>query len=325
MRKTNKLIGIILALAMLLSLMPTAIFAAGTPVARNGETEYDIIDNAFDYDAYKSGDTIELLANATSQYELGLAKSATVKMNGYCITLGRSPFKPSGGNFNIFNSGKRTFDNGTIAGFFQISNGSVILNAPNGAEYAVDGGIKITGGSITISGAKVGLKGTLEASAVVDISGTEKAVELTEEATIPGYEVLGSTDVDTEPTSKADYDEVEKTYKVNGAVAKRIKVVKIVYPEPNPPSLSKDGVPVVTTENDPIKIYAGQSITFDTGYTGMPPLSVDIQKSGHESGIWSEISADKSKITISTRKTVGQTLYPVFVYPDGYIGKSVTV
>ena len=111
---------------------------------------------------------MELLGDAV--YKGTIQQSArriTVNMNGYSIAS----------VFLFLNGNHRIFKNGTIVGNFGLWNSStadVRLSALEDAEYAVNGGVSVPNGTMTIRGAKVGLKGTLAADSKFDISEPKK-------------------------------------------------------------------------------------------------------------------------------------------------------
>ena len=159
-----------------------------------------------------------------------------------------------------------TLTGGTVNGTWGAdlrSGGSLIMTAPADAEAAVSGPLKIINisgqvGTAKVSGAKVGVKGTLRvessaANAVV-ISGSEKAVELDSEAYLSsGGRFYGSTEENGSPDTVAVFDAGQKTYTVNGVTAQKL--------------VSGPKAVVAVTPGDTLSVMAGEAQEYTAQFT----------------------------------------------------------
>ncbi|WP_295859511.1 hypothetical protein, partial [uncultured Oscillibacter sp.] len=159
-----------------------------------------------------------------------------------------------------------TLTGGTVNGTWGAdlrSGGSLIMTAPENAEAAVSGPLKIINisgqvGTANVSGAKVGVKGTLRvessaANAVV-ISGSEKAVELDSEAYLSsGGRFYGSTEENGSPDTVAVFDADQKTYTVDGVTAKKL--------------VSGPKAVVAVTPGDTLSVMAGEAQEYTAQFT----------------------------------------------------------
>ena len=159
-----------------------------------------------------------------------------------------------------------TLTGGTVNGTWGAdlrSGGSLIMTAPADAEAAVSGPLKIINisgqvGTAKVSGAKVGVKGTLRvessaANAVV-ISGSEKAVELDSEAYLSsGGRFYGSTEENGSPDTVAVYNADQKTYTVDGVTAKKL--------------VSGPKAVVAVTPGDTLSVMAGEAQEYTAQFT----------------------------------------------------------
>ena len=87
MRKIRARLGsILLALAMLLSLLPVTALAADNSVAKIGNTEYTTLQDAFDN---ADGDTVTLLTDVylTESVNISASKTVIFDLNGKNITV----------------------------------------------------------------------------------------------------------------------------------------------------------------------------------------------------------------------------------------------
>ena len=107
------------------------------------------------------------------------------------------------------------------------SGGSLIMTAPADADAAINGLLQVASvgsGTASVSGANIGVKGTLHiytsAAGAVVISGSDKAVELSKEATLSGCRLYGSAEKNGSPDTVAVYS--DGTYTVDGEVAKTL-------------------------------------------------------------------------------------------------------
>ena len=306
MRKSNRLLSILLSVLMLVSMIPQASFADEGNVARIGDTEYATLEDAFDYS--DEGDVIELLANAEIK-DCGPYFPCTVSMNGFSIT-------GTGDKGLCVNAseGEVAFNGGTINGklLLDCTDGSVVIDAPAGAEYAVNGDVDITSGSLTVKGnARVGIKGTLKTSYEnIDISGTEKAVELTEAIDLRGisdtYKIVGSDDYEGTMLD-ASFESDTGTYMAGSSAAKRIKAaLKDTGPAKPVPSVSPENA----------TIYTGQIGTFNITFDGDEDLTAYVQQNAQDN-ISATLSEDQRTVTVSVPKDAKPGKYILYVRVTG--------
>lgn len=172
-----------------------------------------------------------------------------------------------------------TLTGGTVNGTWGAdlrSGGSLIMTAPEDAEAAVSGPLKIINisgqvGTANVSGAKIGVKGTLRvessaANAVV-ISGSEKAVELDSEAYLSsGGRFYGSAEENGSPDTVAVYDADQKTYTVNGVTAKKL--------------VSGPKAVVAVTPGDTLSVMAGEAQEYIAQFTAEGVVSGSVKGLG---------------------------------------------
>ena len=159
-----------------------------------------------------------------------------------------------------------TLTGGTVNGTWGAdlrSGGSLIMTAPEDAEAAVSGPLKIINisgqvGTANVSGAKIGVKGTLRvessAAGAAVISGSEKAVELSEEASLAdNCRLYGSTEENGSPDTVAVYNAGQKTYTVDGVTAKTL--------------VSGPKAVVAVTPGDTLSVMAGEAQEYTAQFT----------------------------------------------------------
>ncbi len=301
MKKTNKLISCILSVIMLVSMFPQAIFA-DEMVAKIGEEYYDNVYDAFS--AAEDGNVIELLKNVSTD-GAEIYVPCKVEMNGFSITV------EDGAELGVYaTEGSVEFVDGTINGKLDIdaADVDVTVTAPIDAEYAINGKVYVKNGRLTVSGAKVGIMGEISDSGqYLDISGTEKAVDISSEIpTIANYKITGSADING-TMSDAVFE--ENTYKVNGVVAKHIRIE-----ETSTPPIAE---PVPSITEDSLEVYTGQSVQFHVEYSGDEKLTAYVQKGATDNSIEVTVSADQKIITVTTKKNAKAGDYPLFVHVVG--------
>lgn len=247
MRK--RITSLFLVLALCLTLLPTAALAVEQPEAVNStavqaataeraessvasvvigdETNYYNTLNEAIAAAYEADNdtplTVTLLNDVAELNNSNSSprSSATIEMGGKSL------------GYLWFLNKTLTLKNGVIQGHTHLrSGGGLVLTAPAGAAAAIDGSLNIAyisgegSGTAKVSGAKIGVKGTLSvensAAGAVVISGSDKAVDLSKEATLFGCRLYGSTEENGSPDTVAVYDADQKTYTVNGVTAKTL-------------------------------------------------------------------------------------------------------
>ena len=155
-----------------------------------------------------------------------------------------------------------TLTGGTVNGTWGAdirSGGSLIMTAPADADAAINGLLQVASvgsGTANVSGAKIGVKGKLyiytSAAKAVVISGSEKAVELSEKASLPDNCCLyGSTEENGSPDTVAVYS--DGTYTVDGVTAKTL--------------VSGPQAVVAVTPGDTLSVMAGEAQEYTAQYT----------------------------------------------------------
>ena len=233
--------------------------------------------------------------------------------------------------------GTLTLTGGTVSGTWGAdlrSGGSLIMTAPEDAEAAVSGPLKITNisgqvGTANVSGAKIGVKGTLRvessaANAVV-ISGSEKAVELDSEAYLSsGGRFYGSTEENGSPDTVAVFDAGQKTYTVDGVTAKTL--------------VSGPKAVVAVTPGDTLSVMAGEAQEYTAQFTaegvvtgsvkGLGDLQATVEN-GDANGITVKVAENAAdgtwKVTVQTAESTPLDTYTLNLSSavDGAVSGSV--
>lgn len=255
--------SLFLALTLCLTLLPTAVFADVTEngegsggthyVAESGGTQYETVQKILD--EIEEGE-ITLLGNVTE--DLTVYAATTIHMNGHSIT----------GNIDATDS--LTLNGGTVDGTVTVNatGGTFTMTAPAEAEAAITGGLNVDSGSASVSGAKVGVKGTLYFDGTdMLISGAVKAVELDSAAEPAAKTLYGSATVNGDTAAEAGFD--TDTYKVGGEIAKKLTNKPVGSTTPAAPSLT-------LTETSK-SLTAGKTAVFTANYTGTDTLNAYVQ------------------------------------------------
>ena len=260
----KRILSLFLALTLCLTLLPTAAFAEGETggegsghVAKVGDTEYETLQEILEE---MEPVEITLLRDVEAEDTLEVYAATTINMNGFSIT----------GDIDAADS--LTLKGGTVKGKVTVdaADGTFTMTAPADAGAAIDGGLNVVSGSCSVSGAKIGVNGTLFFGGTdMTITGTDKAVELTAAAEPSGKKFHGSTNVDGDTAEEATFD--GSTYQVSGGVAKKLSYSSVT-PEPSDPTLT-----LSPTEKT---INAGETATFTATYDGTGELNAYIQKNG---------------------------------------------
>ena len=256
-------LSLFLALTLCLTLLPTAVFADVTEngegsggthyVAESGGTQYETVQKILD--EIEEGE-ITLLGNVTE--DLTVYAATTIHMNGHSIT----------GNIDATDS--LTLNGGTVDGTVTVNatGGTFTMTAPAEAEAAITGGLNVDSGSASVSGAKVGVKGTLYFDGTdMLISGAVKAVELDSAAEPAAKTLYGSATVNGDTAAEAGFD--TDTYKVGGEIAKKLTNKPVGSTTPAAPSLT-------LTETSK-SLTAGKTAVFTANYTGTDTLNAYVQ------------------------------------------------
>ena len=230
--------------------------AEGESVAKVGDTEYDTLQEILDeMEPVK----ITLLGNVSE--DITVYAATTINMNGYSI------------NGSIDAADSLTLTNGTVTGNVEVDGGTFTIQAPAGAAAAINGGLNVISGSCSVSGAQVGVSGTLFFGGdSMTITGTKQAVSLTKEAEPAGKTFYGSAAVDGSTAEEAVF--ADGTYKVGGEAAKKLSNVQA--------GGSSEPVtkPTLTITPTKVDVTAGGSAAFTVTYTGEDTLKAYIQNNG---------------------------------------------
>ena len=128
--------------------------------------------------------------------------------------------------------------------------------------------IGVVSGSAFVSGAQVGVKGTLYFDGTdMLISGAVKAVELDSAAEPAAKTLYGSATVNGDTAAEAGFD--TDTYKVGGEIAKKLTNKQVGSTTPAAPSLT-------LTETSK-SLTAGKTAVFTANYTGTDTLNAYVQ------------------------------------------------
>ena len=257
----KRVLSLLMALTLCLTTLPTAVFADVTKngegsggthyVAESGGTQYETVQEILDN--MEEGE-ITLLDSVTE--DLTVYAATTIHMNGHSIT----------GNIDATDS--LTLNGGTVDGTVKVDGGTLNMTAPSDAAAAIDGGLNVVSGSASVSGAKVGVKGTLYFDGTdMLISGAVKAVELDSAAKPAAKTLYGSATVNGDTAAEAGFD--TDTYKVGGEIAKKLTNKQVGSTTPAAPSLT-------LTETSK-SLTAGKTAMFTANYTGTDTLNAYVQ------------------------------------------------
>ena len=315
----KRVLSLLMALALCLSLLPGAALAEGDgPVEYDG-TAYDTLDDALQ-EAMGADDPVTIYL--TDDAEVGgdgdswVYGPTTVVMNGHSLTTEGSlstmdDLTLSGGAF----TGELVVDGKGI---------TVTVTASAGAEAAISGGLNVKDGSCTVSGAKIGVDGTLSYTGdALDISGSEQAVRLSAEATLGSRKLYGSAETDGATAAEAVFE--TDTYTVGGAAAKRLSSTDESGAEPPAkPELT------VTPDVSSFSLVTGQSKELTVSYNGEGDIDAYIQESALASYIDLELTktgdGEWSLIATAGADTKPGT-YKLYVYSvkDSFLSKLIYI
>ena len=257
----KRVLSMLMALTLCLTTLPTAVFADVTEngegsggthyVAESGGTQYETVQEILDN--MEEGE-ITLLDSVTE--DLTVYAATTIHMNGHSIT----------GNIDATDS--LTLNGGTVDGTVKVYGGTLNMTAPAEAEAAITGGLNVVSGSAFVSGAQVGVKGTLYFDGTdMLIFGAVKAVELDSAAEPAAKTLYGSATVNGDTAAEAGFD--TDTYKVGGEIAKKLTNKQVGSTTPAAPSLT-------LTETSK-SLTAGKTAVFTANYTGTDTLNAYVQ------------------------------------------------
>ena len=221
-------------------------------VAESGGTQYETVQEILDN--MEEGE-ITLLDSVTE--DLTVYAATTIHMNGHSIT----------GKIDATDN-SLTLNDGTVDGTVKVDGGTFTMTAPAEAKAAITGGLNVVSGSAFVSGAQVGVKGTLYFDGTdMLISGAVKAVELDSAAEPAAKTLYGSATVNGDTAAEAGFD--TDTYKVGGEIAKKLTNKQVGSTTPAAPSLT-------LTETSK-SLTAGKTAVFTANYTGTDTLNAYVQ------------------------------------------------
>ena len=264
-------------------------------VAESDGTQYETVQEILD----NMEEEITLLDSVTEN--LTVSAATTIHMNGHSIT----------GNIDAM--GSLMLNDGTVDGTVTVdaTDGTFTMTAPAEAEAAITGGLNVVSGSAFVSGAQVGVKGTLYFDGTdMLISGAVKAVELNSAAEPAAKTLYGSATVNGDTAAEAGFD--TDTYKVGGEIAKKLTNKQVGSTTPAAPSLT-------LTETSK-SLTAGKTAVFTANYTGTGTLNAYVQGSAVNGYFTiSQKNNGKGTYTVSVKideETPGGT-YTLFVHELG--------
>lgn len=221
-------------------------------VAESGGTHYETVQKILE-----EGEGEITLLDSVKE-DLTVYAPTTINMNGHSITG------------SIYATDSLTLNGGTVDGTVKVDGGTLNMTAPAEAEAAITGGLNVVSGSAFVSGAQVGVKGTLCFDGTdMLISGAVKAVELDSAAKPAAKTLYGSATVNGDTAAEAGFD--TDTYKVGGKIAKKLTNKQVGSTTPAAPSLT-----LIETSKS---LTAGKTAVFTANYTGTDTLNAYVQGS----------------------------------------------
>ena len=329
----KRLLSVLLVMSLCLSLLPMTVWAWDDGEDHTKQTESSVASLTFDdsdplfydnlEDAIDANDeddvgngTITLLKNA----EIGSIstwKPLTIKMEGFSITV------VDDDTFVVYND--LLIENGTIVGNVQVGDEvNFTLAAPADANAAITGELVAAEGITTISGAKVGVTGTVEIDdgTTVTISGSEKAVGSL--ITYNDGTLYGSAD---ENGAAGDTVEFKNgTYYVGDDVARRISTKKETPAITLEKLAQPENLTVVYHDKYSSKLSLG--VTFDGTVDADHPATINYYVDGatesFHSVSWTSNQNSISLDAVLTQLSAGpHTIYVTVQYQD-YTARSQT-
>ena len=286
----KRILSLFMAVVFCCTLLPTALADEIDVQDTQNEasvdgTEYPTLSEAIN--AIKSPEqTVVLLKDVTLPDDFSWRDDAAIQIN---MDYHSITFKDTLGQII---TEQLTLTNGTLSGNVSVR-GTLNLTAPADAEAAIKGSLSVyTGGTVNISGAQVGLNGSLSYEAVntkettnIVISGTDQAVKTTSAVSVPAnYGVYGSANAD-DSASRTRAEFADDTYKINDAAAKTL----IVAPKPT-----------ITLTPADTTINAGETATFNATYDGTDALTASVSSAENGDDNHITVSVDDKKITVAT-------------------------
>ena len=333
---SKRITSLFLVLALCLTLLPTAALAVEQPEAVNStavqaataeKTESSVASVVIDgttsyYDTLNEAIAAAYNANNDAPFTVTMLNDVAELNNSNSSPRSSATIEMGGKSLGYlwFLNKTLTLKNGVIQGHTHLrSGGGLVLTAPAGAAAAIDGSLNIVytpgegSGTANVSGAKIGVKGTLRvessAAKAVVISGSEKAVELDSEAYLSsGGRFYGSTEEKGSPDTVAVYDADQKTYTVNGVTAKTL--------------VSGPTAVVAVTPGDTLSVMAGEAQEYTAQFTaegvvtgsvkGLGDLQATVEN-GDANGITVKVAENAAdgtwKVTVQTAESTPLDTY----------------
>ena len=308
----KRVLSLFMAFVLCLTLLPTSAFAAGeTYVAEVDGRQYETLEKILG-----EMEPVEItLLDDVEEGDLTVYAATTINMDGHSIT----------GNIDAnVTDGDLKLENGTVKGKVTVDmSGTFTMTAPTNAPAAIDGELNVVSGSCDISGAKIGVKGTLTFGGDnLSISGSEKAVDLLGNPTVSGT-IYGATDENGEAVTAADYDDTTGTYAIYSTIAKKISNKQAgASPEP---------AATLTIDPKTASVYNGQTVTFTGTYTGTDTLNAYAQGNALEDYYFDFELVNNSDGTYTLSVTVDEETpggdYTLYVHEtkDAFVQAKATI
>ena len=349
---SKRITSLFLVLALCLTLLPTAALAVEQPEAVNStavqaasaeKTESSVASVVIDgttsyYDTLNEAIAAAYNANNDAPLTVTMLNDVAELNNSNSSPRSSATIEMGGKSLGYlwFLNKTLTLKNGVIQGHTHLrSGGGLVLTAPAGAAAAIDGSLNIVytpgegSGTANVSGAKIGVKGTLRvessAAKAVVISGSEKAVELSKVASLTdNCRFYGSTEENGSPDTVAVFDAGQKTYTVNGVTAKTL--------------VSGPKAVVAVTPGDTLSVMAGEAQEYTAQFTaegvvtgsvkGLGDLQATVEN-GDANGITVKVAENAAdgtwKVTVQTAESTPLDTYTLNLSSavDGAVSGSV--
>ena len=306
----QKVVSVLLALVMVLSLLPTAWAETGTAstgAAKLNGTVYDTLEDAVSLAA--DGDTITLLQDVTIRDTLTLNKAVTLDGGAYTITADTSvswkydPADENSGNKSLINvSGSSaalqnvTLDGGDLAGGLHVYDAAAATLENVTVKSPVNDWV------LTVYGAQVTVIGNLIAEGGMgwielgdQAKGGKTSVDITN-ATLSGINQFW-TSADALTYYGLTLDDYDSVYEVIGAAAKGF-VKEVVYAE--------DGTPVAVMYRT---TYGGTPTKSDDSVASVMGQGSTLYYDNFEAALTYAVEMAGATVTLLKDATVTDTLY----------------
>ena len=307
----QKVVSVLLALVMVLSLLPTA--WAETPAGAGGaaklnDTVYETLEDAVRLAV--DGDTITLLKDVTIQDTLMLDKAVTLDGGAYTITADTTvswkydPANENSGNkslieVNALGNGVKleniTLDGGDIACGVRVVSAAATLENVTVKSPVNDWVLTVYGAQVTVVGNLIAEGGMGRIELGDQAKGGKTTVDITK-ATLTGISEF-STSVDTLTYHGLTLDDYDSVYQVIGAAAKGF-VKEVIYAE--------DGTPFAVMYRT---TYGGTPTKSDDSVASVMGQGSTLYYDNFEAALTYAVEMVGATVTLLKDVTVTDTLY----------------